>query len=57
MSECKHGKESWNGDFVLYHSYFCPDCGERIIQQIMNPCDHNKRPDGSCYKKGCSAQK
>ena len=55
MTNCKHGKESYNG-FRTYVSYFCPDCGSRIIQQEMNPCEHNKRPDGSCYKMGCNAK-
>ena len=53
--DCKHGKEGYNG-FKPYVSYFCPDCGDRIIPQEMNPCEHNKRPDGSCYKQGCNAK-
>jgi len=52
---CKHGTEGYNG-FKQYHSYFCPDCGDRIILQIENPCSHNKRPDGSCYKKDCDGR-
>jgi len=55
MTNCKHGKESYNG-FKTYVSYFCPDCGDRIIPQVMNPCEHNKRPDGSCYKKDCNGR-
>ena len=53
MTSCKHGIEV-EGRFRAYHSYFCPDCSARIIPQEMNPCSHNKRPNGSCYKKTCN---
>jgi len=52
MNECKHSKEV-NGKLVPYHSYFCPDCDERLIPQEMNPCAHPKRRDGTCVKVGC----
>ena len=52
---CRHGQEGYNG-FKLYVSYFCPDCKERIIPQELKPCSHNKRIDGSCYKKDCNGR-
>jgi hypothetical protein len=56
MDVCKHGKTNEFGTFMPYYSYFCPDCNNRIIPQEMNPCDHPKRRDGSCVKKGCNGK-
>jgi hypothetical protein len=57
MENCKHGKENEFGTFKPYYSYFCPDCGGRIIPQEMNPCEHPKGRDGHCLKRGCNGKK